>query len=114
MITADSRRRRSVTIDAVDAAGAIQCSPAACVIANADRRTRWQIPPAARAMIRAYDTAGTPMPPGITIRLEPPARLLGTRAGTRPGSGTRSGAGTSVATRRPSTRHVNVDPPAAP
>jgi hypothetical protein len=113
---------------------AVQCSPTNCVIANAisrqkgvlDQRVgasivrvlkkdgwvRYELDPNTMNMIYAYDTNGQVMPAGLKVKLLPPtSQPIGKRAGTRSGTKTRSGAGTSVATRRPSSRHILRDVP---
>jgi hypothetical protein len=112
--------------------GAVQCSPTRCVVNKClleirgvlDARTgadsarilrgdgwhRYQLHPDTAAAIRAYDEAGVLLPVGFRIRLIPPKKPLGSRAGEKPGTNKRSGQRASVATRRPSTRSLFVEP----
>jgi hypothetical protein len=66
------------------------------------------------AAVHAYDAAGEVMPAGFRFRLVPPGKKLQSRASEKPGSDRRSGKRESVATRRPSTRSLFVDPPQKP
>lgn len=124
----------TVTIRAEDR-NAIQCDPKNCVIANAVRRmrgvrdvrvgattvrlmktdgwwVRYDLDQESIAMIRAYDADNQIMPEGMRVFLVPPHKRLGSRSGLPSGKTSGKGNGTHVSTRRPSTRHIFVDPDA--
>jgi hypothetical protein len=81
-------------------------------ILHDDGWRRYDLDPNTMAAIRAYDEAGEMMPPGFRVIFTPPARPIGSREGETSGSDRRSGAGTHVATRRPSTRNIFLEPEA--
>ncbi len=115
---------------------AVRCSPSRCVGANKLKRTpgvldarvgarsarvqradgwyRYDLDSDTAAAVHAYDAAGEVMPAGFRLVLIPPRVALGARAGEKPGTNKRSGARASVATRRPSTRSLFVEPPEEP
>jgi hypothetical protein len=72
---------------------------------------RYDLDPDTAVAVGAYDKAGERMPAGFRFVLVPPRKRLGQRAGEKPGTNRRSGMRTSVATRRPSTRSLFVEPP---
>jgi hypothetical protein len=130
----DATRTRlsSPPVIEADRVGAVACSPTRCVGANALRRMRgvldvkvgatimrlkrrtgwerWELDPNTKVVVEAYDTAGELMPIGFVFHFVPPAKPLGSRAGEPSGSDRRSGANTSVASRKPSHRHIGVEP----
>ena len=128
----DATKPLAVDVIAADHLGAVRCSPTRCVYANALRRLsgvqdarvgvtsmrllrrdgwhRYDIEKNTRATIGAYDRAGQLMPPGMRAIFLPPQNPLGARRGERPGTNKRSGAG-NVTNRRPSSRHIDVEPP---
>lgn len=113
---------------------AVACSPTRCVGANRLRRLpgvldvrvgarsarilrrdgwhRYDLDPDTAAAVHAYDAAGERMPAGFRFALIPPRKPLGARQGEKPGTNKRSGERQSVATRRPSTRSLFMEPPA--
>lgn len=129
--TIDATSPLAIRVTEADQA-AVRCSPTRCVLANgcarqrgvvdqrvgagklylhrADRIVRYDIDASTQAAIKAYDTAGLSIPIGFVARFVPPRVALRSRAGSKPGTNTRSGDNTSVATRRPSHRHLNVEP----
>jgi hypothetical protein len=128
----DGTKPFTCTIGEQDRA-AVRCSPKHCVAANRLARMpgvldqnvgagsarvlrkdgwhRYDLHPDTAAAVRAYDEAGEVMPAGFRLVFVPPRKKLGARSGEKSGSDKRSGAGTSVATRRPSTRSIFVEPP---
>jgi hypothetical protein len=129
----DATRRLSVVIAECDRTDDVRCSPSRCVGANRLRRLpgvrdvrvgarsarllrrdgwhRYDLEPGTAAAVRAYDKSGERMPAGFRFALVPPAKRLGNRAGEKPGTNRRSGERMNVATRRPSTRSLFVEPP---
>ena len=111
---------------------AVPCSPSRCVGANRLRRVkgaldarvgarsarllrhdgwhRYDLHPSTVAAVRAYDEAGEVIPAGFRFQLVPPRSPLGQRNGKAPGTNKRSGKRESVATRRPSSRSLFVEP----
>jgi hypothetical protein len=133
MIDVDATRPfSSPAVIQADRDGAVRCSPTRCPGANAlrrvrgvkdarvgatimwltrgDRRIRYQLEPNTKATVKAYDKAGEDIPVGFVFHFIPPAAALGSRSGEPSGSNRRSGARTSVATREPSHRHIDVEP----
>lgn len=138
MTTADTVLDATCSLVAVIAErdrDAVACSPTRCVGANRIRRMpgvldvrvgarsarvqrkdgwhRYDLHPDTAAAVHAYDAAGEVMPAGFRFVLVPPRKKLNDRAGETPGSNRRSHKRESVATRRPSTRSLFVEPPAA-
>jgi hypothetical protein len=133
MTLVDHHRPITSVVIGADRDCAVRCDPRRCVGANALMRIRgvrdarvgvgiarvlladgWHrlaLHPETKAAVHAYDAAGDLLPIGFPFRLipVPPRIAIGARAGERPGSSKRSGQKTSVATRTPSLRHVNVD-----
>jgi len=128
----DATKRLSVVIDAIDRTDDVFCSPTRCVGANRIRRLpgvldvrvgatsarvkrkngwhRYDLAPETIAAIRAYDEAHEKMPPGFRFVLLPPKKRLNARKGEKPGTNVRSGRNEHVATRRPSSRSMFVEP----
>lgn len=112
---------------------ATPCSPSHCIVANRLLRLSWvtdarvgaeyaylhastgwqryQHDPSTAAGVKAYDDANERMPAGFRVVLLPPRRKLGSRQGEASGSSSRSGSGSSVVTRAPSSRSIYVEPP---
>jgi hypothetical protein len=123
-----------LVIQKEDRIGACQRDPSKCVIANALRRQpgvvdprvgalyayvaksngwtiRYEISPDSRANVRAFDEGEQIMPVDSRVKLVPPRKPLGSRAGEgRRGSNKKSLDGKHVTTRKPSSRHLWVDP----
>ena len=130
----DATRRRlsSPPVNPTDRKHGVRCSPTRCIGANALRRMpgvldakvgatmmyllrrsgweRWQIERNTKVAVKAYDEADEDMPIGFVFHFVPPSKPLGSRSGQRSGSNRRSGANTSVASRKPSHRHIDVEP----
>ena len=132
VVDVDATRAWSVAVIAEDREHHVRCSPSRCVGANAvnrqrgvldarvgagtmrvlrkGRRIRYALDTNTEKAVKAYDEAGEVMPIGFVFRFVPPPKPIGSRKGEKPGSDRRSGKGTSVATRKPSHRHIDVEP----
>lgn len=131
----DGTKKVSTSITAGDLASAVPTDPAHCAIAESLRRSkgvqqisvggskvyviytsdpntvvRYDISANDRALIKAFDVQGAfPCGYRVTLLPPPPSRQIGARAGTKPGSNTRSGKGNNAlnrATKNQPTRHV--------
>lgn len=127
-----TRPLNAPAVIAADRNQGVRCSPSRCVEAWALRRlpgvldvrvgadymrllrrngwVRYWIDRNTKATTQAYDDEGQQIPVGFVGRYLPPPVRLGARAGEKPGSNRRSGKGESVATRKPSHRHIDVEP----
>ena len=131
-VLVDATKPLTAVIGEDDRVGDVRCSPSRCIGANRlgrlpgvlDARVgartasllrrdgwhRYDLAPDTVAAVHAYDDAGERMPAGFRFALVPPAKPLGRRTGEKPGTNQRSGNRTNVATCRPSTRSLFVEP----